>query len=314
MAVPLQKVSMKERTLDTTMISAPELLGVLYLDSRVRAASLTGLDRQVLQTLAVEGATVIENARLLRLTQEQERLQHELDLARNIQQGLLPRELPRSAYFEMSALSMPCHTVGGDYYDVVSLPGDRFGFTVADVSGKGLPAAMLAATLQGAFASVAAGDPRLDELFFRVNDFLCGRAPSGMFATIFYGVMDPSGRLDFVNAGHSPPMLLRSHGVVERLETPNFPLGFFAGTPFQVERRQLLDGDQIMLFSDGVTEARDMAGEFYEETRLASSFELCGASSAQEVCTKVLAEVRDFTGTAPQADDITLMVLRFGHV
>jgi sigma-B regulation protein RsbU (phosphoserine phosphatase) len=311
-AVPLQKVSMKERTLDTTMISAPELLGVLYLDSRVRAASLTGLDRQVLQTLAVEGATVIENARLLRLTQEQERLQHELDLARNIQQGLLPRQLPRSAYFEMSALSLPCHTVGGDYYDVVTLPGDRFGFTVADVSGKGLPAAMLAATLQGAFASAAAGDPCLPDLFSRVNDFLCGRAPSAMYATIFYGVLDPTGCLNFVNAGHLPPLLLRSHGIVERLETPNFPLGLFAGSSFEVGRRQLKAGDQIMIFSDGVTEARDMAGDFYEETRLTSSFIVSGSAPAQEVCARVLADVRAFTGTAPQADDITLMILRFG--
>jgi sigma-B regulation protein RsbU (phosphoserine phosphatase) len=285
---------------------------VLYVDSRSQATSLTGLDRQVLQTFAVEGATVIENARLFRLTREQERLQHDLALARNIQQGLLPRQLPQSDFFEIHAFTMPCQTVGGDYYDVIRLPGERYGLTVADVSGKGLPAAMLAATLQGAFAAVAAGDPALADLFGRVNEFLCERFPTEMFATIFYGVLDPGGRFTFVNGGHTTPLVLRAGGDVIALDASNLPLGFFPGVQFNVETAQFEPGDQVLIYSDGVTEAQDASQELFGDARLRDSLEGCAGQSAAEVGGKVIAAVQDFVGTAPQHDDLTLTVLRFG--
>ena len=153
-AVPLQKLHMADAAGETFVGKTPDLLGLLYLDTRSQAA-VTGLDRQVLQTLAVEGSTVIENARLFRLARNQERIQHEMFLARNIQQGLLPRELPQSDYFQVVSITTPTDAVGGDYYDVVPLPDGRYGFALADVSGKGLPAALMAATLQGAFGAVA---------------------------------------------------------------------------------------------------------------------------------------------------------------
>lgn len=311
-AVPLQKHPMMEVSSETMTATAPELLGVLYLDSRSRATSVTGLDRQVLQTFAVEGATVIENARLFRIAREQERMQYQFSLARNIQQGLLPRELPKSKFFQIVAMSMPCQTVGGDYYDVIRLPGDRFGLTVADVSGKGLPAAMLAATLQGAFAAVAAGDPSLEDLFNRVNDFLCERTPAEMFATIFYGVLDRFGKFTFVNAGHATPLVARANGQVSRLDSSNFPLGFFPGVKFAVESTQLEYGDLVLVFSDGVTEAQNLEDELYGESRLKEFLENTACQAAPELCEKVIAAVQNFVGTAPQADDITLTVLRFG--
>lgn len=311
-AVPLQKLPMMEMGGETIQQTAPELLGVLYLDSRSRATSLTGLDRQVLQTLAVEGATVIENARLFRMSREQERIQQQLDVARNIQQGLLPRRLPQSDYFELEAATMPCQTVGGDYYDVVQLPGNRFGFAVADVSGKGLPAAMLAASLQGAFAAVAAGDPDLAELFRRVNEFLCERTPADMFATIFYGVLDPSGLFRFVNAGHVPPLLVRADCAVNRLEPSGFPVGFFPEATFEVDSVQLKGGDLLLIFSDGVTEAHDAEDELLGEARLKELLEPCAGQLPREVWAKVVAAVQDFVGAAPQSDDLTLAVLRFG--
>ncbi|HEV2348596.1 MAG TPA: SpoIIE family protein phosphatase [Terriglobia bacterium] len=311
-AVPLQKHPMMEVSSETMTATAPELLGVLYLDSRSRATSVTGLDRQVLQTFAVEGATVIENARLFRIAREQERMQYQFSLARNIQQGLLPRELPKSKFFQIVAVSMPCQTVGGDYYDVIRLPGDRFGLTVADVSGKGLPAAMLAATLQGAFAAVAAGDPGLEDLFNRVNDFLCERTPAEMFATIFYGVLDRFGKFTFVNAGHATPLVARANGQVTRLDSSNFPLGFFPGVKFTVESTQLEYGDLVLVFSDGVTEAQNSEDDLYGESRLKEFLENTACQAAPELCEKVIAAVQNFVGAAPQADDITLTVLRFG--
>jgi len=311
-AVPLQKLPMTEAGGETIAGIVPELLGVLYMDTRSHPTAVTGLDRQVLQTLAVEGATVIENARMFRLAREQERAQHDLFLALNIQQGLLPRQLPQSDYFQLCAVTMPSETVGGDYYDVVDLPGDRHGFAVADVSGKGLPAAMLAASLQGAFAAVAAGDPALAGLFQRVNDFLFERTPTEMFATIFYGVLSRQGRFDFVNAGHVPPLIVRTDGTVSRPEASNFPVGLFPHTAFAVDSLQLRVGDLIVVCSDGVTEARNVRQELFGDTELCDFLEACAGQGAEDVCTRVVAKVHEFVGTAPQSDDLTLTVVRFG--
>jgi serine phosphatase RsbU (regulator of sigma subunit) len=310
-ALPLQKLPVMESIGDTLHRAEPELLGVLYLENRSRPSALTGLDRQVLQSLALEGATVIENARLLRVAREEERFRHELSLARNIQRSLLPRELPQAEHFELRAVSVSSQAVGGDYFDAIRLPGGRFGFAVADVSGKGLPAAMMAGSLQGAFGAVAAGDPELGELVCRVNEFLCERTPPEMFATLFYGVLDPRGHFDSVNAGHTAPLVVRAGGVVERLSGENFPMGFFPGIVFRPERIVLNPGDCVVMYSDGVTEAQDAEDELFGEQRLKASLESAPADSAQAVCDRVLAAVEEFVGSAPQADDVTLMVLRY---
>jgi serine phosphatase RsbU (regulator of sigma subunit) len=311
-ALPLQKMPMMEMASETIIQAAPELLGVLYLDSRARPTSLTGLDRQVLMTLAMEGATIIENARVFRLTREQERMRHDLGTARNIQQSLLPRQLPKSDYFELRALSIPCQTVGGDYYDVIKLPEERFGLTVADVSGKGLPAAMMAASMQGAFGAVAAGDPGLPDLFRRVNEFLCERTPPEMFATMFYGVVNREGDFTYVNAGHATPLVVRQDGKVDKLEESNFPLGFFPKVKYGSNQVKLHQGDHVLVFSDGVTEAQDSAHDMFGEERLEKLLEGRSFASSEVVCDAVVEAIREFVGAAPQADDMTLLVLRYG--
>jgi len=310
-ALPLQKVQMMEMSGETLHQAVPELLGVLYLESRTHATSVTGLDRQVLQTLALESATVIENARLFRAAREHERNLHQLAVARTIQQGLLPRQLPKTDYFELKAVTMPCLTVGGDYYDVIPLPGGRYGITVADVSGKGLPAAMMAVTLQGVFSGFASVDPGLEDLFSKVNGFLCERTPMDMYATVFYGVLDRSGLLNFVNAGHVPPLIIRATGQVEPLDFANFPLGMFPGIEFEVRSAQLEPGDQVFIFSDGVTEAQNAAHDFFGDECLTALLEKCGAQPGHSLCTMVVGAVRQFVGEAPPADDLTVTALRF---
>jgi len=312
-AVPLQKLPMMEMTGETIRQTVPELLGVLYLESRLRVSSMTGLDRQLLQTLAVEGATVIENARLFRLSREQERSQHELALARSIQQGLLPRKLPQTDYFELHALSIPSRTVGGDYYDVIPLPGERLGISVADVSGKGLPAAMMTVSLQGVFSGVAAVDPSLEELFRRVNEFLYERTPSDMYATVFYGILNRSGQFNFVNAGHVPPLIIRSQGAISvaELQGTNFPLGMFSDISFRLGRVCLEHGDQVLIYSDGVNEAQNGTGDFFGDDHLKALSQGCAGCSPEQTCAYVLTAVQDFVGDAPQADDVTIAALRF---
>ncbi|HUI42355.1 MAG TPA: SpoIIE family protein phosphatase [Terriglobia bacterium] len=309
-AVPLQKMPVRDSSGETIQMMMPQLLGVLYLEARLHAASVTGLDREVLRTLAVEGATVIENARLLRRAREQERTQHEMTLARGIQQSLLPQSLPQTLRFDLHALTRPCRTVGGDYYDVIALPGDRCGLTVADVSGKGLPAAMMSVMLQGAFDAVAAGDPSLEELFQRVNDFLCERTPPEMYATIFYGVLDPSGRLDFVNAAHPAPVVLHPGGEVTLLESSNFPMGMFRGAKFSTQSILLQPGDEMVIFSDGVTEAQNTSREFFGDARLKEFLQASAGLPVQEMCSRMVETVENFAGLAPQADDVTVALVR----
>ncbi|MGH9407465.1 MAG: SpoIIE family protein phosphatase [Terriglobia bacterium] len=312
LAIPLQKLPVRDFTGDETIRqAAPELLGVLYLENRSRPAAITRLDRQALDTLAVEGAMIIENARLLRLTREQERNRHEMSLARSIQQSLLPRELPQALYFQVHAVTTPCRTVGGDFYDVIALPGNRLGLTVADVSGKGLPAAMMAVTLQGAFSALAAADTGLEELFRRINLFLCERTPPEMYATVFYAVLDPSGRFDFVNAGHVPPLHVRAAGPAAFLDAPGFPLGMFPKADYEVTSVQLEPGDQILIFSDGLTEAQNESLEMLGETRLQEVVENCKAASPEELCRNLVAAAEKFAGAAPQTDDLTVAALRY---
>lgn len=310
-AVPLQKLQVTDSSGETIRQTLPQLLGVLYLEARLQLASVTGLDREVLQTLAVEGATVIENARLLRRAREQERTQHELTLASSIQQSLLPQELPQTDYFELSALTRPCRTVGGDYYDVVALPGGRYGLTVADVSGKGWPAAMMAVMLQGSFDAVAAGDPGLDTLFRRVNGLMCERTPPQMYATLFYGVIDPSGRFDFVNAAHPAPIVLHPNGEFTLLGSSNFPVGMFPQAQFSRQTAQLQPGDEVVIFSDGVTEAQNTNREFFGDARLAEALKTTIGLPPHERCTRLVESVENFAGLAPQADDITVVLVRF---
>jgi serine phosphatase RsbU (regulator of sigma subunit) len=312
-AVPLQKFPMSDAAGETMMHAAPEMLGLLYLDTHAQASAVTRLDRQVLQTLAIEGSTVIENARMFRLARNQERIQHEMFLARTIQQSLLPREVPQSDFFQVLSVTKPTEAVGGDYYDVVELPDDRYGFALADVSGKGMPAALMAASLQGAFGAVAAGAPPLGELFQRVNDYLCDHTPLEMFATMVYGVLDRQGVFEFVNAGHISPLIVRAHGGVEQIDSSNFPVGLFRGVNFSVDRAQVYPGDLIVTTSDGVTEARDPIGGLFGDARLHTLLESSCGQSAEEVAHRILASIREFVGAAPQSDDITITILRFGR-
>lgn len=311
-ALPLQKMPMMEMASETIIQAAPELLGVIYLDSRARATALTGLDRQVLMTLALEGATIIENARVFRLTREQEKMRHDLGTARNIQQSLLPRKLPSGDFFELRAVSFPCQTVGGDYYDVIKLSNGRLGMTVADVSGKGLPAAMMAASMQGAFGAVAVGDTEPPELFSRVNEFLVERTPPEMFATMFYGIITQEGQFTYSNAGHTTPLVVRATGKVDRLEESNFPLGLFPKVKFDSHSTQLNPGDHVLVFSDGITEAQDAKKDMFGEERIEELLAGRRFASPQDVSDTVVDAIREFAGSAPQADDITLLVLRYG--
>lgn len=310
-AIPVDKLPVI-KTLDATISSQQgELLGVLYLDSHVPSTAFSDLDREVLRTLAREAATVIENARLFADARAKARLDHEIEIASQIQRQLLPRALPNLPDVAVAGSTISCHSVGGDCFDVIELGGGRHGFFVGDVSGKGISAALLATLLQGVFFTTAAMDIALAGIFSRVNQYLCERSGEDRYATVFYGILDKSGRFEYVNAGHVPPLLRRKSGALEGLGSANFPVGMFAEAEYQSARVQLDPGDYLVIYTDGVTEASNTRNELYEESRLRSILEGFQGQSVDDLTTAIQAGMKEFTEGAAQSDDVTLLAIQY---
>ena len=309
-AIPVDKLPVIE-TLDATISTRQgELLGVLYLDSHLPSSAFTDVDREVLRTLAREAATVIENARLFAASRAKARLDHEIEIASQIQHTLLPKALPNTPEVAVAGSTLSCHSVGGDCFDVIQLGGGRHGFFVGDVSGKGISAALLATLLQGVFFTTAAMDISLPGVFSRVNLYLCERSGEDRYATVFYGVLDKMGRFEYVNAGHVPPLLRRKSGALEGLGSANFPVGMFAEAEYQSARIQLEPGDFLVIYTDGVSEAQNPQNEMFEEARLRRIMESFTGETVEQLGDAIREGMRAFTEGAAQSDDITILVVQ----
>ena len=292
------------------MPNVEKRIGVLYLDSRERGALLSRAARAALETLATEAAVAIENARLYRETLEKARMEQELRIAAEIQQALLPEPRRKGEFFEAVGQSVPCRSIGGDFFDYVDLPNGAFGFAVGDVAGKGAPAALLTAVLQGVFASQASSGSSPSETLSRVNIALIRRAIESRFATALYAIIGPKGELTYCNAGHNPPMVFGKDGV-QRLEKGGLILGLFEHATFEEGTATLDPGDLLVAFSDGVTEALSTEGEEYGEQRLLDCVQANRDKSVAELLDSIFASVREFTAGAVQSDDVTALVLRY---
>jgi sigma-B regulation protein RsbU (phosphoserine phosphatase) len=286
-----------------------ELLGVLYLDSR-RPAAFSSLERQILDALAVEAASVIDNARLVERERERERMEQELSIARDIQQALLPREFQNWPHLQVTGINHSCLTVGGDYFDVLEIGPDRTAFIIADVSGKGLGAALLTTMLQGALSGMTIGQEPAD-VFAHVNRFLCDHSQLERYATMFFGILHTSGQFEFINAGHPSPMLIRGDHVESPFPAECFPVGLLPDAEFKSSTFTLRPGDTLVLFSDGVTEAKNPAEEEFGTGRLREVLAKRANAPVEELQTAILAAVKEFTRGASQADDITLLLIHF---
>jgi serine phosphatase RsbU (regulator of sigma subunit) len=298
---------------DETMILGhqADTVGVLYLESRLGATDLTVGDRELLQTLAIEASTILENARLLEQERIRMKMDEELKIAREIQQSLMPRKLPSSGWFRAAAASIPSHQVGGDYCDVRQIEPDVWAFVVADVSGKGVSSALLASLLQGAFLAGGHSTMRIDELMAHVNRFLNERTEGEKYATLFCGVVGRNGRLRWSNAGHCPPLLLRRSGTVIHLSATSLPLGLLEEAEFSVSETQLEPGDKIAIYTDGVSEAQSVTGRFFDSKRIELLLKANTGKGCQEMISSLVAAVEAFTDGVPQADDVTAVVLEY---
>jgi len=308
--IPLYALSRANTDQSMINIKRGDFLGVLYLDSR-RPAAFSKLDRQILDALAADAASILDNARLVERERERQRLEQEIGIARDIQQALLPKNFRDYPHLAVSGINFPCLAVGGDYFDVFSLGDNRTAFLLADVSGKGLGAALCTNLLQGALSGMTLGtDPA--RVFNHVNRFLCDHAEIGRYATMFFGIIDDQGHLEYINAGHPSPFLIRN-GVAEDVFTEgSYPVGLVPEAEYTTVCLKLDPGDTLVLFSDGVTEAMDPAEQLFGVPRLKEVLMGEGTQTPlDELQRKVLDAVENFAHGASQADDLTLLLVRY---
>jgi serine phosphatase RsbU (regulator of sigma subunit) len=307
--IPLYAVARASSAESMFNLRRGDFLGILYLDSR-RPAAFSQLDRQILDALAGDAANILDNARLVERERERQRLEQEIGIARDIQQALLPRNFHISPYLGVIGCNFPCLSVGGDYFDVFPISGGRTAFLIADVSGKGLGAALLTTMLQGALSGMTLGtDP--GRVFNHINRFLCEHAEVGRYATMFFGIADAAGHLEFINAGHPSPILLR-HNVAEAPFTEgSYPVGLVPEAEYTAACLKLEPGDTLVLFSDGVTEAMDPDDQLFGAHRLQEELRGKSALALDKLKDHVLQSVENFTRGAPPADDLTLLLLRY---
>jgi phosphoserine phosphatase RsbU/P len=287
-----------------------QVIGVLYLDGRDRNALLSKATLGSLEAFATQAALAIESARLYAESAEKARIEHDLRVAADIQQAMLPQPTHDAGNCELAAVTVPCRTVGGDFYDYVDLGEGGFGFALGDVSGKGPPAALLAATVQSNFVAHAPIGSTPADTMSRVNKALLRRAIEARFATMFYGVVTHDRQLLYCNAGQEPPLVLHAEGEAW-LETGGPVVGLLPMVSYDYGTLALTPGDLIIVCSDGVTEARNVANEEFGQPRMLDALRGLRGQTPQAVLDVLLSAVKEFSRNAPQADDITILVLRY---
>jgi sigma-B regulation protein RsbU (phosphoserine phosphatase) len=227
-----------------------------------------------------------------------------------MRQALLPAPLKTLSYASACSLNLPCYQVGGDYFDYFDLADGRLGFAIGDVSGKGVPAALMAAKIQGIFSALTTFNLPLPLMIANANRNLAGRPIDSAFVTLFFGVLDSQGNCTYTNAGHNPPILARRDGSLHEMTKGGLVLGPFA-TDYEAETLRLDPGDHVVLFTDGLLDAQNVAGEDFGKDRLEALIRECATLPASEILSRLHGELDSFCAGAPQRDDITLMVLGF---
>jgi sigma-B regulation protein RsbU (phosphoserine phosphatase) len=293
------------------MIAKSALRGVLTVYNKKGQAQFTEEDQRLLAIIAAQSAQVVETARLYEMERSLIHMKEEVRLAARIQTDLLPRTSPAPAGYDIAGKSVPAQMVGGDYFDFMQMPGGRYGVTLGDVSGKGLPAALLMANLQATLRGQTLFGGSVHECIQRSNKLLAESTSPEKFVTLFYSVLDPGAKtLTYCNAGHDAPMLLRAGGASERLATGGVVLSILDDFPYQEETVPFGPGDLMVVYSDGISEAMNPAEEQFGEARIADVVGRERNRSATEIIESIVAAVRAHAGSAPQMDDMTLVVIK----
>jgi phosphoserine phosphatase RsbU/P len=311
--VPLIKVRAGDLSETALVGTIADSIGLLYLDSREHNAELTSTSRDLVQSLAIEASFVLENARLLEEERTKLKFEQELRIARTIQQDLLPAEgqYPASGWLRASGLSISSRHVGGDYFDLLPAGDSRYDVVMADVSGKGVSSALLASLLQGAFVMATAEQIPPAVVLERVNRFLLNRTQGHKYATLFLASIYRDAPMQWANAGHCAPLLLRANGETHELRPTGMPVGMLDVGEWTDAAAELEAGDVLVLYTDGVSEAMNRQREFYGVERLAAVVRRNFDLAAPELTDAVRADITAFTDGAEQRDDLTLLILRY---
>src|ERR1700745_2500881 len=302
--MPLRKPQV-QTTRDAPAVSAntQEVTGALYLDSRFASRDISSVSHDILRVIATEAASLIENARLVQAEEVSRRYQQELAIAASIQQRLMAVTIPEVPYAKMRGRNLSCKEIGGDFFDVVNTE-DGLAVVLADVSGKGVSAAVLASTLQGMVYSHLIARMPLPEIMAAVNRFFTQKHLGEKYATVIIVRITNAGELEYVNCGHVPPLLV-SGSRVTRPSHGNLPVGLLADAAYEGDRVHLKPGDRFILVTDGVTEAENATGEFFDNERL----EAVAAKTPN--LEDIFSAVNEFCGGTPLGDDCTVVELLY---
>jgi len=301
--IPLRKPQV-QTTRDTAMVaseSSAEVMGALYVDSRFASRDISSVSNDILRAIATEAASLIENARLVQAEEASRRYQQELSIAASIQQGLMAVTIPEVPFARLRGRNLSCKEIGGDFFDAVNTE-EGLAVVLADVSGKGVSAALLASTLQGMiFSQLTAGMPLID-IVVAANRFFTHKHIGEKYATLIIARIRRDGELEYVNCGHVPPLLVCNKEVI-RPPHGNLPVGLLVDATYESDHVSLHAGDRLILVTDGVTEAENARGDFFEDSRL----EAVAAKSA--TLEDIFTAVANFCGGTPLSDDCTVVEL-----
>ncbi len=297
------------------LVVKEQVLGVIYVDTQeLDLVSYTNDELELLSGIANQAALAISNSRLYQQSMHQQAIDRELEIARNIQTNLLPKSFPHTPGVEMAAMSLPARKVGGDFYDFIRLEDGRIAIVVADVSGKGVAAAILTATIRASvrMETHLGGRHGVAGVVGAVNRWTCRDASNNMFATMFYGVLNPGDMsFEFTNAGHVYPVIFRANGDIIPLETGGCFLGIMEMVDYQSDFVTFAPGDMLVIYTDGITDSHNAENEVFGLDRLMEVARNNRGKSAVEVRDSIHTATLQFRGQHEQFDDLTLLVAKF---
>lgn len=301
--VPLRKPQVQATRENAEAASLGEAMGALYVDSRFASRDISSVSNDILHAIATEAASLIENARLVQAEEAGRRYQQELSIAASIQQRIMAVTIPEVPFASLACRNLSCKEIGGDFYDAV-MTDDGLAVVLADVSGKGVSAALLASTLQGMIYSQLTAGMGLTDLVTAVNRFFTHKHIGEKYATLVIVRIRKDGDVEFVNCGHILPLLVSANHEVRRLPEGNVPVGLLSDAQYESARCRLVAGDRLILVTDGVTEAENARGDFFEDHRLE-------AVAREGTLEDIFRSISSFCGGAPLNDDCTVVELLY---
>ncbi len=285
--------------------------GLIILGKRVNDLEFTDADIEFIFSVGSLAIISMENRRLFQEALEKQKLEEELDLAREIQRNLLPQKIPAYNNFEIAAVNLSSKQVGGDYYDIIALDENTCCIAIADVSGKGVPASLLMANMQAFLQVICRQNIPIADATGMINDLISQNTSDGRFITFFWGIFDDINKaVKYVNAGHNPPLLLRN-GKIIKLEIGGIILGVMKTIfPYKSEIVQLQSDDVLILFTDGISEAMNKNGEEFTDKKLEELALSITSESSERILQKIKQEVQTFAEGTIQSDDMTMVVIK----